>query len=639
MASEATSIKAITTTADSTAAIRSDGRVATWGHSSSQQLGHAQVSPNCAPIDTADHPTPRDVPGLANVIAIDGGMGHYLALKSDGTVWAWGGNGSGQLGDGTKTNSATPVRVGTLTDVTKISAGNAHGLAVKADGTVWAWGYNGDGRIGDGTSFNERLTPVQVVGLTNPVSVEASGDASFAVLADGSVWMWGYRPAGLIGSSNGYQVTPARIPSLSGIVSVTTGPQATFALGGDGRVWAWGSNVGGLLGDPSVTSRSTPGLVPGLPPIRSLNANGAHAIAIADDGSVWTWGTNTSGQAGDGTLLDRFTPMQVLGPETMTPQDIPSTGTFDPALDVVEYYHADATGTVRVITDANRNEIARYDYMPFGEEFTPAAFHDPKIFAAGQRDAESGHDYMGARYFEARLARFLRPDDHGFIDQGNPQTWNLYAYALNNPMRYVDPTGHFCEPPAGITTDYYECVNAPNPPQLPIIEFIDAGLLRFLSGGINTTRDFAQQTSQVVWDYVTAPRDQGCMNAFIGTGFAAGALYGSSGVVLGGVGATVTVPTAALGGGITGGVVGLTACMSGNGGGGGGDGYRDKSRGAQRREQRTLDSIAKKFNIDRRKFGDFIESYKDSQNIGHSREFSWKELEELAKLFQQSGGY
>jgi RHS repeat-associated protein len=86
--------------------------------------------------------------------------------------------------------------------------------------------------------------------------------------------------------------------------------------------------------------------------------------------------------------------------------------------------------------------------MPFGEEFTPGAFHDPTLFAAGQRDAETGHDYMGARYFEARLGRFLRPDDPGYADLANPQTWNLYAYASNNPLRYVDPTGHFTDCPA-----------------------------------------------------------------------------------------------------------------------------------------------------------------------------------------------
>jgi RHS repeat-associated protein len=108
----------------------------------------------------------------------------------------------------------------------------------------------------------------------------------------------------------------------------------------------------------------------------------------------------------------------------------------------VLYYHTDAIGSVRMITDANQQVKARYDYLPFGEEFSPGAFRDPRLFTGAIRDEEIEADYLWARHYKNRIGRFLRPDDAIFADPANPQTWNLYAYGLNNPLRYVDPTGH-----------------------------------------------------------------------------------------------------------------------------------------------------------------------------------------------------
>ncbi|HLZ19882.1 MAG TPA: SdrD B-like domain-containing protein, partial [Smithellaceae bacterium] len=122
--------------------------------------------------------------------AIAAGYSHSLALKSDGTVWAWGNNGNGQLGIGTITNSYIPAQVSGLTDVIAIAAGGHHSLAIKANGTVWAWGYNGYGQLGIGTTTNS-LTPVQVSNLSGITAIAAGGNHSLALTSSGGVRAWG----------------------------------------------------------------------------------------------------------------------------------------------------------------------------------------------------------------------------------------------------------------------------------------------------------------------------------------------------------------------------------------------------------------------------------------------------------------
>ena len=134
--------------------------------------------------------TPKQVNGLSDIIAISGGGDHSLALRSDGTVWAWGDNHSGQLGDGTKEDKRTPVQVKDLSNVTAIFAGYVHNLALKSDGTVWAWGYNGYGQLGDGTT-TYRSTPVQVRDISGIIAISGGGDHSLALGTDNTVWEWG----------------------------------------------------------------------------------------------------------------------------------------------------------------------------------------------------------------------------------------------------------------------------------------------------------------------------------------------------------------------------------------------------------------------------------------------------------------
>ena len=286
-------------------ALKSDGTVWAWGLNWYGQLGDG--SPNSSA-------TPVPVSSLTGVIALAAGEQHSLALKSDGTVWAWGWNFYGQLGDGSTTNRKIPVQVSGLSGVIALAAGEQHSLALKSDGTVWAWGQNWNGQLGDGSTTN-RSTPVQVSGLTGAIALAAGGAHSLALKSDGTVWAWGANDYGQPGdgSTTYSRSTPVQVSGLTGVIALAAGGTHSLALKSDGTVWAWGHNDYGQLGDGSTTNRSTPVQVNGLTGVIALAAGEQHSLALKSDGTVWAWGWNWYGQLGDGTWLDRSTPVQVSG--------------------------------------------------------------------------------------------------------------------------------------------------------------------------------------------------------------------------------------------------------------------------------------------------------------------------------------
>ena len=160
-----------------------------------------------------------EVPSRCEVTSFAGGNGHSAAVKSDGTVWFWGrenrfpphGGGSGRGHLVPMPNPTPPTQVSGLTEITAVAAGNLYTVALKADGTVWAWGYNPNGRLGDGTTI-DRATPVQVKGLTGVTAVAASYEDTVAIVADRSVWAWGgnkYRQLGF--DTGAYRTTPVQV--------------------------------------------------------------------------------------------------------------------------------------------------------------------------------------------------------------------------------------------------------------------------------------------------------------------------------------------------------------------------------------------------------------------------------------------
>jgi alpha-tubulin suppressor-like RCC1 family protein len=300
-------------------ALKPDGSVWAWGNNYYGQVGDGTSG------NGTDKPTPVQVSGLgvgSDVIAVSATYNSSLALKGDGSVWAWGDNTYGQLGDGTSgygMYKSTPVQVSGLgagSGVIAIAAGQQHFMALKSDGTVWGWGDNSYYQLGDGTS-TPRSVPVIVPGLTGGVAIAAGKIHSFAVKADGSVWSWGYNGNGALGDgTNTSKSSPVQVSTMgpgSGVIALTGGYFHTLAIKVDGSVWAWGSNLKGQLGIVSGNTNSPVQIMAPGSGARAVAAARQSSYLLKEDGSVLAWGLNDYGQLGDGTNTNRTTPVPVSG--------------------------------------------------------------------------------------------------------------------------------------------------------------------------------------------------------------------------------------------------------------------------------------------------------------------------------------
>ncbi|MEO8134513.1 MAG: BACON domain-containing carbohydrate-binding protein [Betaproteobacteria bacterium] len=284
--------------------VKDDGSLWAWGFNAAGQVGDGTFLDRSFPVPS---------PGLSGVKAAAGGYFHSLALRTDGTVLAWGANNEGEIGDGTRNWRALPVPVSGLSGVSAIAAGNYHSLALKADGTVWAWGDNFYGQIGDGT-VTGRIAPVRVPGLTGITAIAAGGSHSVALRADGTVWAWGDNEVGEIGDGTNIQRnSPVQVAGLTGVTAISTVYSHTLALKSDQTVWAWGDNFAGQLGDGTTTDRNVVVRVAGLTGVVQVVAGGFSSYARRPDGTVVAWGRNFYGQLGDGTTLQRTSPVAMTG--------------------------------------------------------------------------------------------------------------------------------------------------------------------------------------------------------------------------------------------------------------------------------------------------------------------------------------
>jgi alpha-tubulin suppressor-like RCC1 family protein len=244
-------------------ALDSGGDVWAWGDNVRGQLGDGT---------TVGHPAPEKVPGLTGFVQVSAGSRFSLGLRADGTVWAWGANDSGQLGDGTQQDSAYPHRVADLGDVTQVAGafGGQHSLALRSDGTVWGWGGNYFGQLGDGRVVDTVLAPVQAVGLAG-VSQIVAGEGSSLALAGGRVWTWGGNYFGQLGDGT-FNDHPSPIQlALLGVTQISTGYSQSAAVLADGTVRSWGANFHGEVGSGSTdTFVPAPASVRGLTSVASV---------------------------------------------------------------------------------------------------------------------------------------------------------------------------------------------------------------------------------------------------------------------------------------------------------------------------------------------------------------------------------
>ena len=274
------------------AAITKDGSLYMWGYNRSGQLGDGTTTDRYTPVKIMD-----------NVASVSLGGSHSAAVTKDGSLYMWGDNGNGRLGDGTTTDRYTPVKI--MDNVASVSLGSSHSTAITKDGSLYMWGYNYYGQLGDGTT-TDRYTPVKI--MDNVASVSLGGNHSAAITKDSNLYMWGGNGSGQLGDGTTDNKTrPHRV--ASNVQSVKLGSLYTTVISKDGSLYTWGYNYYGQLGNGTTTNSSNP--------IKIMNdaidcAGGDdHTIVLKKDGTVYTWGYNDCGQLGDSTTTDRTSPVAI----------------------------------------------------------------------------------------------------------------------------------------------------------------------------------------------------------------------------------------------------------------------------------------------------------------------------------------
>lgn len=291
-----------------TAGIRTDGTIWTWGGNACGQLGDGTAG------STARSSPVSVFGGFTNWCNVSVGELSTHAIKTDGTIWGWGINSGGQLGAGNGYARSIPVQtIGGFTDWCDVSSGCCNTVAIRTDGTIWAWGLNTCGKLGDGTIAN-RSSPVSVVGgFTNWCRISAGSGHTLGLRTDGSLWAWGLNSSGQLGDNT---ILPKSSPvsvigGIANWLDISAGGAHNAAIRSDGTLWTWGQNSCGQLGTASVVARSSPvSVVGGFTDWCDVSAGFCHTAAVRANGTLWTWGNNVCARLGDGTLVAKTSPVQ-----------------------------------------------------------------------------------------------------------------------------------------------------------------------------------------------------------------------------------------------------------------------------------------------------------------------------------------
>ena len=295
-----------------TLAINSRGELYAWGANDNGQLGIGTVIPR-----GESELTPQRVGSDSDWKAISGGKDHSLALKSDGTLYAWGKNDRGQLGIGGTGSETTPRQVGNAGDWKTIAAGGNHSLALKIDGTLYSWGSNGFGQLGNGENganltdtSKDKTAPIQI-GIDRDWQTISAGEYSSAALRDtGELYTWGQNGAGQLGLGDTTDRNrPTRVST--GWKTISAGDAHLLAIKTGNTLYAWGHNRESQLGLGDTTERDRPTKVGSDTDWKAIAGETWHSLALKSDNTLYTWGRNLSSQLGLGDTTKRDRPAKV----------------------------------------------------------------------------------------------------------------------------------------------------------------------------------------------------------------------------------------------------------------------------------------------------------------------------------------
>ena len=273
-------------------AIKTDGSLWTWGSNGFGQLGDGTNEDKNTPVKIMD-----------GVSAVEAGSWHTMAIKMDGSLWAWGRNVSGQLGDGSNDNVNAPIKI--MDDVLAVSAGDEHTIVIKTDGSLWAWGGNSDGQLGDGTN-DDKSKPTKIMDAVSYIS--AGGSHSMAIKTDNTLWAWGWNINGQLGDGS-IQAKNTPIKVMDNVSIVSAGFAYTMAVTKDNSLWTWASYNGQIISTANPYPK-TPTKI--MDDVLDVSTGTGYSMIIKTDGSLWAWGANKSGQLGDGTYEAKDTPVKIM---------------------------------------------------------------------------------------------------------------------------------------------------------------------------------------------------------------------------------------------------------------------------------------------------------------------------------------
>jgi alpha-tubulin suppressor-like RCC1 family protein len=289
------------------------GTLWSWGLNTNGQLGQG---------DQTNRSTPTQIGKETTWVSVSAGKNHVLALKADGTLWAWGRNSEGQLGDTTVLARSAPVKVGGTDKTntatwTAFSAGGTHSLGIQKDGTLWTWGDNTSGQLGNATTSTTPVSTPAKIGTATYNSVSAGANHSMAIATNNTLWGWGANGSGQLGNNAGTGTVsaPRQISTDADWTIVSAGGLHTLAIRNGGTLWAWGANADGQLGDGSGGDDVvSPVQVGSDRTWVSVSAGASHSAALKADNTLWTWGLNADGQLGNGRTVTSPIPVNIPNP-------------------------------------------------------------------------------------------------------------------------------------------------------------------------------------------------------------------------------------------------------------------------------------------------------------------------------------